>query len=143
MTQDLAHHKICQERDAELISFDRIDEHFLVGSQSSARKGSAYWIAFVYNNTSSSFTWLRGLPAAFAKWAKYEPAYENGNCVTFGFDGVSFGWSVANCSNKAGYICKSEPNNGMIHDLYVLFSGKIEGLEGNVTAPPQSSLGCQ
>ena len=68
-----------------------------------------YWIGLVYDNTSSAFTrWRHDQPASFTRWAKYEPKYENGDCVTFRFDGYDFTWSVSNCTSLAGYICKSE-----------------------------------
>ncbi|XP_065842852.1 uncharacterized protein [Oscarella lobularis] len=106
VSHDFAHYNKCQERDSHLASFSSISEHFLVARESSPFSGSAYWIGLIYNDTSRAFTWLHGLPATFTMWAKYEPAHENGMCVTFGFDGVNFGWATAKCSTKAGYVCK-------------------------------------
>ena len=108
-SQGQAHRINCRDRGAELASLSSISEHFFIAKESSGLKGSTYWIGLVFNRTSRQFTWLHGLPATFTKWAKYEPAYTNGECVTFGFDGLDFGWSVANCSTTAGYICKSKP----------------------------------
>ena len=99
----------CQDRDAQLASFRSISEHFFIAKESSGLNGLTYWIGLVYNDTTGSFTWLDGTPAAFSMWAKYEPAYKKGECVTFGFDGLHFGWSVQNCSAKVGYVCKSKP----------------------------------
>ena len=108
VSQKRAHRKICQNRNASLASLSSIGEYFFIAKESSTSNGSAYWIGLVYNYTTRSFTWLNGIPATFTKWAKYEPAHEKGRCVTFGFDGVDFGWSVAKCSTKAGYVCKSK-----------------------------------
>ncbi|XP_065842855.1 uncharacterized protein [Oscarella lobularis] len=108
VSQKRAHRKICQNRNASLASLSSIGEYFFIAKESSTSNGSAYWIGLVYNYTTRSFTWLNGIPATFTKWAKYEPAHEKGRCVTFGFDGVDFGWSVAKCSTKAGYVCKKE-----------------------------------
>ncbi|XP_065840565.1 C-type mannose receptor 2-like isoform X3 [Oscarella lobularis] len=102
----------CQMRGgAQLASFRCISEHFFIAKESSGLNGLAYWIGLVYKDTTGSFTWLDGTPAAFSMWAKYEPAYKKkGECVTFGFDGLHFGWSVQNCSANVGYVCKRTLN---------------------------------
>ena len=106
-SQALADQK-CNSRGAQLASINSIHENAFIAKETSAMTGPIYWIGLSYDSTSSTFTWLYGAPVTFTRWAKYEPTYQNGECVTFGFDGRDFTWSVSNCSTKAGYICKSE-----------------------------------
>ena len=139
VSQDYAHYNKCQERDAHLASFSDISEHFLIARESSPLSGSAYWIGLIYNDTSRTFTWLHGLPATFTMWAKYEPAHENGMCVTFGFDGVNFGWATAECSTKAGYVCKSKPNAARRPVSNIDLLGILNAPSVPVTVPSQIS----
>ncbi|XP_065842985.1 uncharacterized protein [Oscarella lobularis] len=111
VSQEFAHRNACQQLyDADLASLSSISEYFFIAKEFSPSK-SAYWIGLIRNDTSDSFTWLLGSYPTFTKWAKYEPTHGKGDCVTFGFDGLDFGWSVANCSAKAGYICKRQLND--------------------------------
>ena len=117
VSQEFAHRNACQQLyDADLASLSSISEYFFIAKEFSPSK-SAYWIGLIRNDTSDSFTWLLGSYPTFTKWAKYEPTHGKGDCVTFGFDGLDFGWSVANCSAKAGYICKS--TNGYKQSLFM------------------------
>ena len=141
VSYDCAHYNKCQERDAHLASFSDISEHFLIARESSPFSGSAYWIGLIYNDTSRTFTWLHGLPATFTMWAKYEPAHENGMCVTFEFDGVRFGWAVAKCSTKAGYVCKSKPNTARRPVSNVESLGILNATSVPVTVPSKISAG--
>ena len=98
----------CKSRGAELVSISSIHENAFVAKETSSLAGPIYWIGLVYNDATSAFAWLYGLPVTFTRWAKYEPKYQNGACVAFAFDGLDFTWSVSNCATEAGYICKSE-----------------------------------
>ena len=126
VSQEHAHRKKCHKRNAHLATFNSMSDYFFIAKELSPFNGSAYWIGLSYNDTSRAFTWLHGFPVTFTKWSKYEPAQAKGNCVLFGFDGIDFGWAVANCSTRAGYICKSKPLDDkiVIQISQILFQGR-------------------
>ena len=98
----------CRSRGAQLASISSIHENAFIAKETSVMTRPMYWIGLVYNSTSSAFKWRHGQAVTFTRWAKYEPTYEKGECVAFGFDGRDFTWSVLNCTTKARYVCKSK-----------------------------------
>ena len=125
-SQTLADQK-CKSRGAELASISSIRENAFVAKETSANARQKYWIGLVYDITSSTFSWRYGPPVvSFTRWARYEPELLRGECVTFGFDGNGFTWSVSNCSTKAGYICESEfVGSRKLHLTTMLFLGML------------------
>ncbi|OWK52268.1 Macrophage mannose receptor 1 [Lonchura striata] len=104
----------CNESNADLASIHNPEEHGFILSQLGYRAVDELWIGLNDLKIQMYFEWSDGTPVTYTKWLPGEPTHEitgQEDCVIMaGKDGY---WADSDCDRKLGYICRSDPLEGV------------------------------
>jgi hypothetical protein len=100
----------CQQRYADLLVLEQLDEHDLLLQQLDVPGGLRWWIGLHDLDLEGAHTWVDGAPLAqsTANWDVGQPDNYNGNedCVELQVEGE---WNDLRCDIKRGFVCEGPP----------------------------------
>lgn len=100
----------CQQRAADLVILEQLDEHQLLLQQLDVPGGARWWIGLHDRDVEGAHTWVDGAPLvqSSAKWDVGQPDNYNGNedCVELQTEAD---WNDLRCDIKRGFLCEGPP----------------------------------
>jgi hypothetical protein len=99
----------CQQRYADLLVLEQLDEHDLLLQQLDVPGGVRWWIGLHDLDLEGAHTWVDGAPLVkmTANWDSGQPDNANNeDCVELQVEGQ---WNDLRCEIKRGFVCEGPP----------------------------------